>query len=71
MSRSNTEAKNCAMADTTLELRWLRDILCDMGVSVVVPGPMYCDNKGAIAIASNPIFHDRTKHIDVNCHITH
>ena len=59
-----------AMAETTLELRWLHDLLCDMGVSVVAHVPMHCDNKSAIVIASKSVFHDRTKHIEINCHIT-
>src|SRR5436189_6129330 len=58
------------MADTTLEIYWLCDLLRDIGISVPTPIPMHCDNKNAIAIASNPVFHNRTKHIDVDCHIT-
>src|SRR4051812_47137217 len=41
-----------------------------MRVSVPIPIPMYCDNKSAIAVASNFVFHDRVKHIEVDCHIT-
>ena len=58
------------MTDTTLELRWLRNLLCDMGVSMIAPILMHCDIKSAIAITFNPVFHDRTKHIEVDCHIT-
>src|SRR5436189_5946641 len=57
------------MADTTLEIHWLCDFLSDIGISVQTPIPMHCDNKSAIAIASNPVFYNRTKYIDVDCHI--
>ena len=67
VSRFSIEAKYRAMADTTLEFRWLCDLLCDMGVFMVAPVLMHCDNKSAIAIASNPVIHDRTKHIEVDC----
>ena len=58
------------MTDTALEILWLRDLLYDIGVSMVTPIPMYYDNKSIIATASNLVFHDRTKHIKFDCHIT-
>ena len=70
VSRSSTEAEYRAMADTTLEIHWLCEFLSDIGIPIETPIPMHCDNKSAIAIASNPVFHNRTKHIDVDCHIT-
>src|SRR5438270_8863247 len=65
VSRSSTEAEYRAMADTALEIYWLCDLLRDIGISIETPIPMHCDNKSAIAIASNPVFHNRTMHIDV------
>ena len=58
------------MANTALELRWLHNLLCYMGASSITPFLMHCDNKSAMAIASNPVFHNLTKNIEVDCHIT-
>ena len=68
MSRSSTKAKYHAMADTTVELWWLRDLLCDIGVSVITHVFMHCDNKSDIAIAFRPVFHICTKNIEIDCH---
>ena len=70
VSVSSTEAEYRAMASTTREVVWLRRLLADMGVSLSQPTPMYCDNKSAIQIAHNSVFHERTKHIEIDCHIT-
>uniref|UniRef100_A0A3Q7X403 Uncharacterized protein LOC113785767 n=1 Tax=Cicer arietinum TaxID=3827 RepID=A0A3Q7X403_CICAR len=63
VSRSSTEAEYRAMASTTAEIIWLRWLLSDMGISLAEPTPMHCDNKSAIQIAHNSVFHERTKHI--------
>ncbi|CAN6443929.1 unnamed protein product [Victoria cruziana] len=65
---SSTEAEYRAMATTTMELVWLKSLLKDMGVSSINNVKMFCDNKSAIYIASNHTFHERTKHIEMDCH---
>jgi len=70
VSKSSTEAEYRAMASTTTEIVWLRWLLDDMGVSISSPTPMFCDNKSAIQIAHNSVFHERTKHIEIDCHLT-
>jgi hypothetical protein len=47
--------------------RWL---LADMRVFFSHPAPMYCDNQNFIQIAHNSVFHERTKHIEIDCHLT-
>ena len=68
MARSSTEAEYRALASTTAELCWIRMILKDLGVYLSLPPMLWCDNVSALALASNPIFHARTKHIEVNYH---
>ena len=53
---------------TTSELIWLTQLLQDFGIIPSLPILLFCDNKATIHIASNPIFHERTKHIEIDCH---
>lgn len=61
VSRSSSEAEYRAMADATCELIWLHSLLCYMHCSPTGPATLFCDNQSALHIASNPIFHERTK----------
>lgn len=40
----------------------------ELGVEIEKPVPLFCDSKAVIQIATHPIFHERTKHIDIDCH---
>ncbi|TYK10332.1 Retrovirus-related Pol polyprotein from transposon TNT 1-94 [Cucumis melo var. makuwa] len=68
VSRSSTESEYRALADATTELLWLRWLLADMGVPQQGPTLLHCDNRSAIQIAHNDVFHERTKHIENDCH---
>ena len=70
VSRSSTEAEYRSMATTTCELVWLTYLLKDLHVQVKVPITLFCDNKAAQQIAANPCYHERTKHLDIDCHFT-
>ena len=68
MARFSTEAEYRALVDTTSELLWLRLLLKDLGVSTSSATHLYCDNQNAIHITHNNVFHERTKHIEIDCH---
>ena len=70
VSHSSAEAEYHAMTSTTKEIVWLRWLLADMRVSLSHPTPMYCDNQSSIQIAYNSVFHERIKHIEIDCHFT-
>lgn len=67
-SRSTAEAEYRALATTTCEVLWLHSLLKDLQVSISGPTTLFCDNKAAIDIAENPVYHARTKHIEIDCH---
>ena len=66
VARSSTEVEYRSLAITTAELYWLRMLLRDLGVYLYHPPILWCGNVSALA--SNPIFYARTKHIEVDYH---
>ncbi|KAL0315464.1 UNVERIFIED_CONTAM: hypothetical protein Sradi_5424600 [Sesamum radiatum] len=69
VSRSSAEAEYRSMAATVCELKWISYLLRDFGVSADVPIPLHCDNQAALHIMANPVFYERMKHLDIDCHI--
>ncbi|XP_068645285.1 uncharacterized mitochondrial protein AtMg00810-like [Aristolochia californica] len=68
VSCSSAVAEYRAMATTTAELIWFLRLLEELGFHQLSATPIFCDNQSAIQIAKNPVFHERTKHIEIECH---
>ncbi|KAL5766457.1 hypothetical protein ACOSP7_017074 [Xanthoceras sorbifolium] len=68
ISRSSAEVEYRELASTASEITWLQQLLRDFQVDVSSPALLFCDNQAAIHITSNPIYHERTKHIEIDCH---
>ncbi|XP_019459959.1 PREDICTED: uncharacterized protein LOC109359717 [Lupinus angustifolius] len=68
-TRSSSEAEYRALATTSCEIQWLTNLLDNFRVNYVKPALLYCDNDSARHIAANSVFHELTKHIDINCHV--
>ena len=68
VSRSSAEAEYRSMALAFCELIWTKAVLESLGVAQSSPMSLFCDNKAALHIAANPVFHERTKHIEADCH---
>ncbi|XP_019058293.1 PREDICTED: uncharacterized protein LOC109116759, partial [Tarenaya hassleriana] len=68
VSRSSAESEYRALAQTSCELIWLANLLTDLHVPCSKPFNIYCDNQSALHLASNPVHHERTKHIQLDCH---
>ena len=68
MAKSSTKAEYYAMASATAEFTWIGYLLCDIGVPLLNPPRLFCDNLNALHLTVNPVFHSRTKHIQLDYH---
>lgn len=68
VSRSSTEAEYKALANASAEVIWVQKLLHELQVPHPMAVRLWCDNIGATYLASNPVFHARTKHIEIDFH---
>ena len=69
-SRSSCKSEYRALAKCTCEAIWLNRLTKELGFCSSQPITLWCDNQSCIKIAKNPVFHDRTKHFEVDWHFT-
>ena len=65
---SSTESEYRALANAAAELTWLQSLFGELGIYLSAPPTLWCDNVGATYLTANPIFHARTKHVEVDFH---
>ena len=68
VSRSSTEAEYQSMALATAEAYWIRMLIKEFQLYLYSPPIIWCDNIGALTLASNPVFHARTKQVEIDYH---
>lgn len=68
VSRSSTKLEYKAMANATAENMWIQILSKELGVPSPRIAKLWCDNLGAKYLSANPVFHARTKYIEVDYH---
>ncbi|KAF5468349.1 hypothetical protein F2P56_012507 [Juglans regia] len=68
VARSSTEAEYKSLSSTAAELIWLQTMLKELGIPLSKPPLLWCDNIGATYLSANPVYHSRTKHMDIDYH---
>ena len=69
VARSSVEAEFKVVAHGVCEIMWIRILLEELKTTGSSPMKLYCDNKTAISVAHNLVFHDRIKHVEVDKHL--
>ncbi|KAJ0435743.1 putative RNA-directed DNA polymerase [Helianthus annuus] len=68
VARSTAEAEYRAMCSASCEVIWVLNVLKELGIDCKLPVQLFCDSQSAISIAFNPVFHERTKHFEIDLH---
>jgi hypothetical protein len=68
VSRSSAEAEYRAVANDVAEASWLRQLLAEIHSPLAKSTFVYCDNVSVVYLSTNPIQHQRTKHVEIDLH---
>lgn len=71
VSQSSTEAEYKALANATAEMLWAQKLLTELKIQHPPRARLLCDNLGATYLSANPMFHARTKHVEIDFHLVH
>ncbi|KAK4390281.1 hypothetical protein Sango_2091400 [Sesamum angolense] len=66
---STAEAEYRSMGTTACELTWIFNLVQDLQVHIPTPIPFLCDHQAALHIIANSVFHEHTKHLEIDCHL--
>lgn len=69
ISITSSETKYRSVASTVCELQWINSLMKDFSINPELPVPLHCDNQAAVYISRNVVYHERTKHLEKDCHI--
>ena len=58
------------MSQAASEVLWLKSLFAELGFSIAGVPTIWCDNTSAASLAQNPVFHSRTKHIEIDVHFS-
>ena len=71
VSRSSAKSKYHAIENVTYVLVWIRNLLTELDFALKCPMRLYYDNQATVPIGENPVFHEHTKYIEVDCHLVY
>lgn len=66
MALSSIEVEYCAFTHTTIEVAWMKTLFTKLGLEILAPPIIWCDNQSVLALSSNLMFHARTRHIEID-----
>ena len=69
-SRSSCESEYRALAQCSCEAVWIRRLLEELRILDGKPTYLYCDNQSSIKLSYNPVFHEKSKHFEIDFHYT-
>lgn len=69
-SRSSCESEYRALAQCSCEAIWIRRLLGELKILDNKPTYLFCDNQSSIKLSYNPVFHEKSKHFEIDFHFT-